>query len=329
MDNIVAVEHSLPTEESLRQILSISYGINDVHSCQLLSSSLNDVYLCSTNLEKWVLRLSRVGRKKSWQLDNELSVLKYLDIVNFPVPRVVPTQTAGEYLKLRFPEGIRSGVLFEYIEGESLIPKLEDLKRFAEALGVLHTHLLAFKLDGKTLRLRKHPIQILGSAQAKLKASSTNIFGELTYKYFESVAQRAKHTIEEHFEKARYSIIHGDVQFHNTLLSLSTDKLYFIDFDECHVNCLEYDLASTLLYLHFMSNNEEVSSYFMDSYLSMFKNETPVCVELVNALVVVRLFWLLALNYELRGVMTPSLLSEQSIQSLHAKLIVWQDAKLA
>ncbi len=92
--------------------LSSAYAIGEIHDVRQLTGGLvNDIFKVSTQSGEYVYKEYRNGDRTA--LEEELHLLRFLSVRNFPAPKTVPTHSGDA---LFFVQG-RWGYLYEYIPG--------------------------------------------------------------------------------------------------------------------------------------------------------------------------------------------------------------------
>lgn len=195
--------------------------------------------LIVTSNGKYVLRLYEKGRTIDF-VNFEIELLKKLNKMNFPTPRVIKSISGKELLLL----GEKPFAMFTYLKGKHLIrPNLNHIKQVGEYLARLHLITQNFKPKGADLRWNAN-VENMGKLGQKL----INEGKESHIKNIELIEK----TIEKEFvdfyfpDSLPKGILHADlfednVKFHNGKLE------GFLDFDDAFYGNLIEDLNTAIL----------------------------------------------------------------------------------
>jgi Ser/Thr protein kinase RdoA (MazF antagonist) len=156
--NHFPISKSFLQRDALAHRIEEEYGLANV-GCQLITATLRDVYLVTSSQGRYVLYIYRHGQRSTDEVSAEWHYVDYLLDSGVPVAPAVPRKT-GEYL-LGFlaPEGIRLGVLTQFVEGVILRrrPSIAAVRTYGQIVARIHvlSDLMPFTLNRPALNLKK------------------------------------------------------------------------------------------------------------------------------------------------------------------------------
>jgi Ser/Thr protein kinase RdoA (MazF antagonist) len=228
-----------------------AYGMDTAH-ITLLSYVNNAVFAVETGDAKYVLRLHRLGLRRTEAIESEMA---WLDAICRDTPLCVPhpVRTQAGYWLAEIPvEGLDAPVnvsLFVWIEGVFYKPGEIDVAQ-AERLGAflaqLHVYSETFQPAPYFYRPRLDWEGLFGVDSPYNPGEGSAIFTSDQLDVLDAVAERARSTMRRLDEApGSFGLIHGDFIAKNYLFS--GDKVCAIDFDDCGFGYYLYDLAPMLL----------------------------------------------------------------------------------
>jgi Ser/Thr protein kinase RdoA (MazF antagonist) len=213
------------------------------------------------------------------------------------VSRCLPAANGDIAIDVSLPEGCRSLILFEYLDGEATGNATEDIEAFAHGLAALHTAGESYRgiesvytLDLEYLLHR--PLQRL------LRAPTMTV--ELRAQ-FEMLGQRLHDRIVSP-GALQEVLCHGDAHGQNNFVVRRSDgrcEARFFDFDEAGPGILAYELAVYSWWLHprtpggeFSDEKKTQCRQFLNAYREV-RPISDVDVAAIAPFMSVRQFWLL------------------------------------
>ena len=236
------IAQSTPTAGSIAALVQARYGLGEVVDSEFLRRSFNQVYrLGFASGRRVVARISADRPRGEPNVSFEAAALEHWGRVGCQVARCVTTATGEVAIQVPLPEGTRTLMLFEYLEGEFTGESAADIQAFAHGLAALHLEgesyqgpASAYVLDLNYLLLR--PLEGL------LRAPSMT--SELRPQ-FEKLGLRLYDEIVAMGELSRV-LCHGDAHGQNNFVTTDMEgqrQAIFFDFDEAGPGYLEYELA--------------------------------------------------------------------------------------
>jgi len=212
---MIRTTHSIPCAAALRAHVAAEYDL-PLGEFRLIYEGGGAVYQTETALAKYVFKLSRAAMSDEARRAAEIG--NFMRQAAFAVPEVVLTRGGTLVADVPMPEGLRCGVLLEYVEGAR--PKQDD---FA-AIGTLcaEFHAVMRDYDGE-LPLKFNQTSMADELEDALTSVSTNegMIGD-----FVSVAKR----LWDELSATPCGVIHGDFGVHN-IIKGADGKLVLFDFD--------------------------------------------------------------------------------------------------
>jgi len=202
----------------LAQELHGKYGII-ANTFELISDYCASVYIMSASNKKYVFKLYRTfDTKIALQSAN---IMEFLREQSFSVVPIICTKSEHNTITISFPEGDRTGVLYEFIDGKmgyELEPE-SYLTKIGEAMSLMHT--LMEKYDKPIVQLGKeHYVGRYINLMKEFNYSPTKIatledFGDILW---------------NNVAKTKPGFCHGDLNVSNFIVA-PDGQYYIFDFD--------------------------------------------------------------------------------------------------
>lgn len=253
------VVKSLASGPELAPLLEAAYGLHDVR-CQLIQATMRDVYRVDTAQRPYALFIYRHAQRTPEEITAEWRFIEFLHTKGAPVAPAVRRQNGELLLTLTAPEGIRYGVLSEFVEGRHLRHRysVEAVQRYGRAIAQIHTLADVYPID------LTRPHNDYGFiVEQSLDALAPLLTHRLpTLNYLREVAERIKPRFNElPAIKPYYGTIHGDVIRANAQIA-DNGEVTVLDFDLCGPGWRAYDVAS---YLE-VAETDEAKAAFLRGY---------------------------------------------------------------
>lgn len=261
--NHIRVSKSFIHREALSHAIAEQYALSNVR-CQLISTTMRDVYLVTSGSGRHILMVYRHGLRTAIEVAAEWQFVDYLHAKGIPVAPAVKTKR-GEYaIAFPAPEGTRYGVLSNYVDGELLRRKSSTEAVHIYGQNIAHIHTLADQMHFSLERPENNVTTIITQSVAAFEAEVRDRPHDLAYLHQcgEILCARVDSFPRE---EPLYGFIHGDVIRANALVS-EQGTVTVIDFDLCGPGWRAYDVAS---YLHTIRHTPEESKFeqaFLDGY---------------------------------------------------------------
>jgi Ser/Thr protein kinase RdoA (MazF antagonist) len=242
--------------------IETEYDLTNVQ-CQLISSTLRDVYLVTSRSIRAIFIIYRHNYRPVQEIIAEWELVKYLQQQGVPVASVMLTVRGSFLIALAAPEGLRYAVLTHYIAGTILrYRSTPDLvHQYGSMIATVHrvTDTLPFVFT-RTMSI----IDRLNDAE---QAISSVILDRPTEVAF---IQKCSNMLRERLsvlsqQAPLYGVIHGDVIRANALVSADA-RLWIIDFDLCGYGWRAYDIASYLATIQGSSDEAQLRRAFLLGY---------------------------------------------------------------
>jgi len=263
--------HSILSAESLISFLEKKYSFKGKSNCKLIKNWVNDSYLISDNLNRYILRIYRHGWRSREEVQAEINVvllLKEKDVsVSFPI-----ADKNDEYVQeFDAIEGTRFGVLFSFAKGEKPNTNSKELEfEIGQLIANIHLHtegLNKNRIDYSIKFLLDDSIEKIGK---RLSNSSEEflflkIFQQYFYKEIENID----------YESFRKGIVHLDI-WRDNLHQDSNNGITLFDFDFCGNGWLILDLAFHAIVVFITESNLEKYESEMKTFYKGYENVTPL-----------------------------------------------------
>jgi len=255
------------------------WGIDPQTPCRLINLSENATYLVEpAGAEKVVLRLHREGYHTRNAIACELA---WMDAIERDTGVITPTAVPG-----RDGERIQTGrspllpaarhmVLFEFIDGREPDVGQDDLtvpfQQLGEVSAELHRHAMRWRRPARFERLTWDDAHILGPNAnwgdwRRAPAMDTSR---------RAVLERLAATLAKRlagFGRApeRYNLVHADIRLANLLVHEGSVRV--IDFDDCGIGWLLYDVATTVSFIE----DHPLVPAWIDAWLEGYQRVRPL-----------------------------------------------------
>lgn len=134
------IAQSTPTAASIAALVQSQYAFGKVVESEFLRRSFNQVYRLSfASGQRAVARLSSERPRGAPNVLFESAALEHLARLGCPVARCLAAANGEFAVEVPLPEGTRSLMIFEYLDGEYTSDAVEDIQAFAQGLATLHT----------------------------------------------------------------------------------------------------------------------------------------------------------------------------------------------
>lgn len=282
--------YSTPNIEAIERFINQHYALEGPISCQMLQRGLNDVYLVvAKNGERYVFRLSQHRARGPADVKAETTFLIHLKHAGVPVASPIQTREGSFFVQGQAPEGWRSGVLFQALDGrEPQATDHGDAQANGKTLAMLHNAAETFSSTGALYRLDLEYLLRRPLAQIRQSRIVEDIG---VYNDLEKIAERTSTAIEA-FGNLTWTYCHGDCHGFNSRINHIGEAAFF-DFDDSGPGYLAYDL-SVFLWANVSFNRRSTSRWnaFIDGYRAV-RPITSDDFEAAMHFVIVRHFWLM------------------------------------
>jgi Ser/Thr protein kinase RdoA (MazF antagonist) len=236
------IAQSTPTAASISLLVQQQYDLGEVIESEFLRRSFNQVYRLSfAGGQRVVARLCAERSRGGPNILFEAAALEHWAQAGCPVARCLPAANGEVSIQAQLPEGSRTLMLFEHLDGEFSSDAGEDVELFARGLAALHIAgesyqgpASAYTLDLDYLLVR--PLERLLRAST-MTAELRPTFEALGRSLYDNILEMGKLT---------RVLCQGDAHGTNHFMAQDTEgqrKAVFFDFDELGPGYLGYELA--------------------------------------------------------------------------------------
>jgi Ser/Thr protein kinase RdoA (MazF antagonist) len=227
----------------------------------------------------------------------EAAALAHWAHIGCQVSRCVTTATGEVAIQVPLPEGDRTLMLFEYLDGEFTGDSAADIQALAHGLAALHLGGESYQGPESLYRLDLDYL-LLRPLESLLRAPSMTV--ELRPQ-FEKLGLRLHDEILALGELSSV-LCHGDAHGYNNFVTTDTEgqrQAIFFDFDEAGPGYLSYELAVYPWNLYSRAPDSEVSSKVQTqwkNFIGAYRDRRPVAeidLAAIARFMAVRQFWLL------------------------------------
>jgi Ser/Thr protein kinase RdoA (MazF antagonist) len=251
------------------------YALSKDTSCKLLRAGINDTYLVTCNLKKFVFRVYSLDWRTRTEISEEINLLIELHQNNIPVSYPLPDRENNFIQILNAPEGDRFAVLFTFAHGN----KVHDVSQETHfEIGKLMARLHRVTHNRKINRVSYSPEVFLVDSLKKVSDFLSASTAEMLF-----MQQAQKYLLRE-FEQAdiskiRQGTVHLDIWFDNMNIT-DDNSVTIFDFDFCGNGWLCLDIAYYILQLHNIEKYEpHAYQPKVDSFLKGYETITNLSTE--------------------------------------------------
>jgi Ser/Thr protein kinase RdoA (MazF antagonist) len=316
------VVHSVFDTHGLAQLVASDYTLPLPVECQLLRSGVNDIYLITSQDQRFVLRLARAQRYGHFDdaaYRFELDLLRFLHDSSVPVAVPLLRHNGDMLGYIPAPEGQRAYALFRYLDGK--LPATlhaEQTALLGAALARFHRVTMPFSSS--------HPRPTLDAAQLidePMQAIRKSAYlPSIDVAFLERLAMVLRSSLQDMPRSGdAFGIVHGDFWWQNTLVVQG--RVVLFDFEFCGWGWRVYDLATLLMSARAL--DYPLSEAAVESFLSAYHAIRPLDTAERQSLplfLCLRMLWGLGFWSSLAPIIG-SAWYEQTFSAMVAKLRLW------
>lgn len=293
------IAQTTPTSNAVASAVSQNYAFGEVLECELLRRGFNHVYgLRFIDGRHAVARLCAERPRGAPNIEYEAALLRHLKSAGAHVAASLPTQDGTVAASMALPEGVRTLMLFEHLDGDPPGESLPDIEATGRGLALLHK--AGESYDGPSSRYMLEVPYLLHASLDRLCTAPT--MDDALRAEFSSIARRLDERITAASGLTRVNC-HGDCHGSNNFMTdgpEGTRIASFFDFDDAGPGWLAYELA---VYLWAMlprtvgAGLDAPSTKRWLGYIAGYRDVRPIEVADFAAIapfIAVRHFWLLA-----------------------------------
>jgi Ser/Thr protein kinase RdoA (MazF antagonist) len=240
-----------------------AYGAGDTARCELIQNHLDATYLVSETQGRHVVRLFNARWWCRDEVEGEVGVLRHLRARGIRVAAPVKRKDGGWVTSVLAPEGERQLLLYEYLEGEGLVPS-RDAGKFGELVGRMHR-----ALEDCVLPQRRQELTFTALMEHTFDALIPQLSQQSEHRpYLEGLRTRVLTRAKEvGLASFREGLCHGDLNFTNAVRQ-ADGQLGLFDFECCGFGILAYDLGVFRWTQQLVGAPEQSWRDFLDGYRS-------------------------------------------------------------
>jgi Ser/Thr protein kinase RdoA (MazF antagonist) len=255
--------------------LQEKYPLSKDTKCQLIKAGINDTYLVTDHLDKFVFRVYSLNWRTEVEISEEIKLLNELKHHKIPVSHPLADKSNNFIQTLNAPEGKRFGVLFTYAKGQKL-HLFSDETHFQ--IGQIMAQFHAVTTSQKLNRVDYSPQVILIDPLVHISKFLSADTEEMAF------MKSAQNYLFQAFQNAdtthiRQGIVHLDIWFDNLNITVDNEITIF-DFDFCGNGWLCLDIAYYILQLHNIERYDATNYQpKIDSFIKGYESITPISKE--------------------------------------------------
>lgn len=221
------------------------YSLSKHSVCQLIKAGINDTYLVTDSLSKFIFRVYSFNWRTVTEINEEIKLLNELKQNDISVSYPIADKVNNYIQLLNAPEGDRFAVLFTYADGQKLHTFSQETHF---QIGQLMAQLHKVTINKKLNRVNYTPEIILIDS---LKQVSRFLTANTEEMNFMQSAQKylLKELEDAEISQLRQGVVHLDIWFDNLNIT-NENKVTIFDFDFCGNGWICLDVAYYILQLH-------------------------------------------------------------------------------
>lgn len=292
------IAQTTPTGNAIAEAVTQGYALGEILDCVLMRRGFNHVYgLRFADGRRAVARLSAERPRGGPNTHYEAALLAHLKAAGAAVAATLPARDGGVAITMDLPEGDRTLMVFEHLDGDPPGESLPDIEATGRGLALLHEAAKDYR--GPTSRYVLELPQLLGDSLQRLCTAPT--MDDALRADFTAIAQRLEARIAAMPALTRVAC-HGDCHGSNNFMTDGPDGTRiasFFDFDDCGPGWLAYELCVYLWAILPRTPGGELdaaSSERWHRYLSGYRGVRQIDSADFNAIAAflpVRQFWLM------------------------------------
>ncbi len=292
------ISQTTPSKKAIAQVIEQGYALGELKDCVLLLHGFNHIYeLIFVDGRRVVARLSDGRPRGEPNSEFEAAFLHHLRLAKVAVADSIPTRDGSAAFQMTLPEGPRSIMLFEYLDGEPPGGSLPAIEATGRGLALLHEAGMTYSGPNSRYVLDL-PFLLDASIERICAAPTTNAALSAS---FMDLGQRLAARITSMPSLTRV-LCHGDCHGTNNFVTEDKDGTRvasFFDFDDAGPGWLSYELC---VFLWNMLPNQvggQLSPTSLDRWRHFLKGYRAVRTlgsddfDAIAAFVSVRQFWLI------------------------------------
>lgn len=258
----------------LAKYLSNQYLFLEDCVCVFIKPGINDTYIISTAVKKYVFRVYSFGWHSKLEIEEELRFLNLLKDKGLSVSHPILDKDKVFIQTFNAPEGKRYGVLFSFAKGEKK-PVVSTTMHFKIGALIGRLHDVAQNLALKRIIYNEYhlinlPFQRIQSFLSP-KDKESNWLIDIKKRLIKEFA-KFDHT------QLRKGTVHLDIWQDNLVID-KAENITLFDFDFCGNGWLCLDLAYYQLQLFLIEKEEKVRTEKWNSFLAGYESVVPISTE--------------------------------------------------
>lgn len=268
------VTNSILSAKHLEQFIQETYLLSGDTKCELIRSGINDTYLITDNVNKFVFRVYSLSWRTKTEIEEEIKLLNHLKqnsiSISYPL-----TNKENQYIQtLNAPEGERFAVLFTYANGQKLHSySVETHFLIGELMAKLHK----VTINQTLIRVNYTPKILLIDSLNKIERFLSSGSEEMAF--MKSTQQYLLNEFSKIDNKeVRTGIVHFDIWFDNLNIT-NENTVTIFDFDFCGNGLLCLDIAYYILQVNSIEREETECKLKVESFLKGYNSITKIANE--------------------------------------------------
>ena len=265
----------LPTTHSILDAVAVTAEVArhfdlgpSVHG-ELLTRSMNDVYLIEAGGQKLAARVWRANWRSNSDVTYELVFLEHLADQDLPVVTSLAAEDGSRFFTVMAPEGPRQVALFHWVPGRAVgeAPTAIACRRIGSLMGRLHKAGATYEPTERRLIDRALQIRMDFPVLAKRMAQRPEDLN--LYRLLAQSIPQALDAVDTNV--ARFGPIHGDIHVFNAFVD-ADGHVSILDFDTCGEAHYLQDIASFAWSNEYGGRDRRLTDAFLDGY----ETERPI-----------------------------------------------------
>jgi Ser/Thr protein kinase RdoA (MazF antagonist) len=232
--------YSTLSMDGVKDLILQNYDVSEPLDCTFISRSVSDTYRITTPEQRFAVKIYRTRWRSPEDIQWEMRILQHMNARGVDVVLPIPGRDGQIITKVYAPEGLRSAVLFEWVNG--LVPKYtaaEHAARYGAALAKLHN--AGEEMATSALRPPIDMTYLLEEPMARIRTRMADL--PLIAPKLAALEERIRKRCENAERSlGNWGFCHGDIWANNARLEKA--RLVLFDFDFSGSGWQIFDLAS-------------------------------------------------------------------------------------
>jgi Ser/Thr protein kinase RdoA (MazF antagonist) len=298
----------------LRKFCYPHYDLDRSTRCTLFKRNLNDVYLLTAPGQRYAVKVYQSEWRSRAAILSEVEAIRHLAAKGVEVALPIARKDGRWITELPAPEGRRSAVLFQWVDGEAA--RWTDPSHAAQ-LGNLaaRMHSAADEMSFHGPRPQMTIDHLMGDSLARIRRAVEG--SSLLERRCEAIVKRCRASLRRaKAQPGDWGFCHGDLYLSNA--RIKADKLVLLDFDWCGFSWRVFELATFRWASRWFNAESSAWKPFIEAYLQV-RPSAESSLEFLRLFMVLRHLWIIAQWIRTAGMAGEYMIADGRLDELISK----------